>query len=554
MRKAVLITAIVVALLALVFLNERHESQTPVLIDNSYKISQTQLDALSPVEESQVVVLNDGDTYTIDATLVKETIEGKIIKRLAYNGQIPGPLLKVKQNSTVTIIHNNFTDEETSLHFHGLRGKSEFDGAAPLTQDPIAVGGSFTYELEFPDSGVYWYHPHVREDYSQELGMYGNVIVSNDDDWDYLADEKYLILDDFDETIPFFKNKVTHTLMGRFGSRLLVNNKEDYKINLMVGQVGRLFLTNASNTRTFDLKFEGTKIKIVGGDNGKAHNEQFVENVIIATSERFIVEVLYNEPGTYPVLHRGKKLAEVIVAPSTDTISENTYETLKTSAEDYVVITRNLDEYLAQIPEKTLRIDLNMGQNLHSNMNSGTTGESKEIVTIMGMEQSLEQAIEHCKMMPNMPECETIVEGDEHSETEAHGNEGIEWEDDMNTMNRISDTENIEWQLIDEETGDINQKIDWKFKKGDMVKMEILNDPTSMHPMQHPVHIHGQRFVVLTRDGVANNDLQWKDTVLVKTGETVEILVDMSNVGDWMIHCHISEHNAAGMMFDFVVE
>lgn len=84
--------------------------------------------------------------------------------------------------------------------------------------------------------------------------------------------------------------------------------------------------------------------------------------------------------------------------------------------------------------------------------------------------------------------------------------------------------------------------------------MEIFNDPNSMHPMQHPVHIHGQRFVVLTREGEVNNNLQWKDTVLVKTGETVEILVDMSNVGDWMIHCHISEHNSAGMMFDFVVE
>jgi len=264
--------------------------------------------------------------------------------------------------------------------------------------------------------------------------------------------------------------------------------------------------------------------------------------------------VLYKEPGTYPILHRGKKLAEVIVAPSTDTISENTYETLRTNAKEYANITRNLDEYLAQIPEKTLRIDLNMGQNLHSNMNSGSTEESKEIVTIMGMEQSLEQAIEHCKMMPNMPECETIVEDDKHNETKAHGNEGIEWEDDMNTMNRISDTENIEWQLIDEETGDINKEIDWKFKKGDMVKMEIFNDPNSMHPMQHPVHIHGQRFVVLTREGEVNNNLQWKDTVLVKTGETVEILVDMSNVGDWIIHFHISEHNSAGMMFDFVVE
>ena len=75
-----------------------------------------------------------------------------------------------------------------------------------------------------------------------------------------------------------------------------------------------------------------------------------------------------------------------------------------------------------------------------------------------------------------------------------------------------------------------------------------------MHPMQHPIHFHGQRFVVLTRDGKSNDNLQWKDTTLVKTGETIEILVEMSNPGKWIAHCHIAEHMHAGMMFNFEVQ
>ena len=72
--------------------------------------------------------------------------------------------------------------------------------------------------------------------------------------------------------------------------------------------------------------------------------------------------------------------------------------------------------------------------------------------------------------------------------------------------------------------------------------------------MAHPIHLHGQRFLVLTRDGVRSENLVWKDTAIIPAGETVELLVDMSNPGRWMIHCHIAEHLTAGMMAAFAVE
>jgi FtsP/CotA-like multicopper oxidase with cupredoxin domain len=66
--------------------------------------------------------------------------------------------------------------------------------------------------------------------------------------------------------------------------------------------------------------------------------------------------------------------------------------------------------------------------------------------------------------------------------------------------------------------------------------------------MQHPIHFHGQRFLVLSDNGIENNDLVWKDTTLVPAGHTVDILLDVTNPGDWMFHCHIAEHLSNGMM------
>ena len=134
------------------------------------------------------------------------------------------------------------------------------------------------------------------------------------------------------------------------------------------------------------------------------------------------------------------------------------------------------------------------------------------------------------------------------------GGGGIEWEDDMVEVNRMTTPANMRWKLIDRETGAENAAIDWQFTVGDQVKIRLLNEMAGDHPMHHPFHVHGAgRFLVLSRDGTAEHNLVWKDTVLVRTGETVDILLDVTNVGLWMAHCHIAEHHESGMMFSFNV-
>ena len=133
--------------------------------------------SLVAAKSQETVSLQNGDTYSLSADMVKKTINGQEVKLLAYNSSIPGPLIKVPQGSEITLKFTNNTDVDTTLHSHGVRVDNKFDGVPDVTQDPIKPGQSFTYTLKFPDEGVYWYHPHIREDYAQELGLYGNFIV-----------------------------------------------------------------------------------------------------------------------------------------------------------------------------------------------------------------------------------------------------------------------------------------------------------------------------------------------------------------------------------------
>jgi FtsP/CotA-like multicopper oxidase with cupredoxin domain len=156
-------------------------------------------------------------------------------------------------------------------------------------------------------------------------------------------------------------------------------------------------------------------------------------------------------------------------------------------------------------------------------------------------------------------------EGHAHSEHDHGGHEhgghhhgdhgdGLEWEDLMPEINRATDPTNMIWKLIDGETGAENHAISWAFTVGDRVKIRLINEMESDHPMHHPFHIHGAgRFLILSRDGRPEPNLVWKDTVLLRAGETVDILLYVTNPGLWMAHCHIAEHIEGGMMFSFNV-
>src|SRR3990172_3726431 len=176
---------------------------------------------LQEASTAQAVTLKDGDSYDLTASQVKKSIGGSDMKMLAYNGSIPGPLIKIPQGAEITLNFTNNTDVDSTIHSHGVRVENKFDGVADVTQDPVKPGQSFAYTLKFPDAGVYWYHPHIREDYAQELGLYGNFLVtpSTPDYWAEVDREETLFLDDIlienGQIATFERETVDHTLMGR---------------------------------------------------------------------------------------------------------------------------------------------------------------------------------------------------------------------------------------------------------------------------------------------------------------------------------------------------
>jgi FtsP/CotA-like multicopper oxidase with cupredoxin domain len=518
----------------------------------------------------ELVELSDGDRYDLRIAPVAKQLGDAKVRMLAYNGSIPGPILKVKEGSEIVVDVENQGDMEATVHWHGLRLDNRFDGTHQV-QHPMAVGERFTARVAFPDPGAYWYHPHIREDYGQEMGLYGNVLVepADPDYWAPVNREIALTLDDIlleeGKVAPFSRAETTHAAMGRFGDVLLVNGEPDLSLPARLGEVVRLYLTNTANTRVFRVALPGARMKLVGGDSGHVEHEQFVEEVVLAPSERVVVDVLFEHAGDLTLEHRTPQrvysLATIQVSEQgAETSLASQFDALRTNA-DMVAERERIAPYLDAEPAKTVAFiaEMDMGAAegtyvcpMHPDVVSEQPGHCPEC----GM-----------KLLP----ADLVSEAGGGHEHEAHDHEhgahdhehgahdhaaaaGIEWEDDMVEINRMTTPANMRWKLIDRETGAENEAIDWRFRVGDQVKLRLLNEMAGDHPMHHPFHVHGAgRFLVLSRDGVVEPNLVWKDTVLVRTGETVDILLDVTNVGLWMAHCHIAEHHESGMMFSFEV-
>src|SRR6188768_4462146 len=258
---------------------------------------------------TQVVELGDGDTFELRIAPVATRIGDDTVRMIAYNGSIPGPTLRVREGSSLVADVVNEGDLEATVHWHGLRLENRYDGTHE-TQAPIPVGGRFSYRISFPDPGVYWYHPHIREDYGQELGQYGNILVDpvEPDYWPPVQRELLLTLDDIfiedGKVAPFSRDETTFAAMGRYGNVMLVAGETAPSFAARRGEVVRLYLTNTANTRVFNVALPGARMKLVGGDSGHYEREEVVEEVLIAPSERVVVDVHFAEPGELTLEHR----------------------------------------------------------------------------------------------------------------------------------------------------------------------------------------------------------------------------------------------------------
>jgi FtsP/CotA-like multicopper oxidase with cupredoxin domain len=570
---------------------------------NAFPTATTGLPAARATETYEMA---DGEQFNLRISPVAKRFSGRDVRMLAYNGSIPGPTLRVQQGSKLLVDVVNDGDLEATVHWHGLRLDNRYDGTM-ATQQPMPVGGTFTYRLTFPDPGIYWYHPHIREDYGQEMGLSGTIVVvpSEPNYWPAVNREITLTLDDIllddGRVAPFDASQPTFTAMGRFGNTLLVNGEPEMRLRAKTGEVVRFYLTNAANTRVFNVATPGARMKLVGGDSGRYERETFVDSVVIAPSERMVVDVLFERSGEVALEHRTPGRTYRVGTINVDSERAEPwlateFADLRTNAE-IAAERRRLAKHLAAEPDKTLALvaemdiaepELSPGATLaytcpmHPEVNSAEPGKCPQCgMKLLATERRSSQFV--CPMHPEVtsteadrcPKCGMKLVPANLVKTSSHGHDdhhvhrgpgeatsghtpplaGIEWEDDMVDVNRMTTPTNMRWKLVDRQSGAEGPSIDWRFRVGDQVKVRIVNEMDSDHPMHHPFHIHGAgRFLILSRDGVVEPNLVWKDTVLIPTGQTVDILLDVTHPGVWMAHCHIAEHHESGMFLSFRVD
>lgn len=445
----------------------------------------------SNLQTTQTISLDDEEVFALEAGEAKGKFGENTLSLFAYNNQVPGPIFKVKQGSSAVINFTNNLDQETLVHWHGIRVDNDYDGMH-LVQHPIKPGESFEYHLKFPDDGIYWYHPHINEPEQQERGLYGAILVEPAEPYPLADYENVLFLDDirlWEGDIEPFEEYTTYAMMGRFGTDMFINGKPSESYSFETGKIARFFVINAANTRMFNFSIQGARMKVIGGDSGLYSNEFFADGVVLSPSERAMVDVTFEKPGTYFMLNK------------------NPHNTYKLASIRVTGDLNKSDEFNR----------LNKGGNLPDFTRYNNKTPDYELIT------------------------DSEMHGMSHSMMGGDG-EPIEWEDTMQAMNSRSTSKNTNWILRDNKSGKENMDFTLTAKKGDLVKIRITNPLAGMHPMQHPIHIHGQRFIVL-----GEKNPVWKDTVLVPAGKSVDILVDFSNIGEWMMHCHISEHLEAGM-------
>lgn len=208
----------------------------------------------------------------------------------AYNGTVPGPLIEARVGDRLVVHFKNDLDEETTVHWHGVRLPATMDGSLAM-QDPVLPGETFEYEFELKDAGLFWFHPHVRGDLQVQRGLYGTILVREAAEPQFER-ELVLVLDDIRlkpsgeiEEYPDDEGLA----IGREGNTILLNGLVHPILNASPGETLRLRLVNTANGRFFNLALENHQLHVIGTDAGRISAPYTVDTLLISPGERYDV-------------------------------------------------------------------------------------------------------------------------------------------------------------------------------------------------------------------------------------------------------------------------
>ena len=190
------------------------------------------------------------------------------------------------------------------------------------------------------------------------------MVPSDPDYWPQVDREVVLTVDDIliedGKVASFSTTETTYAAMGRFGNLLLISGEPDLRLTATTGDVVRLWLTNTANTRVFNVRLPGARMKLVGGDSGRVEHEEFVSEVLLAPSERVVVDVLFDQPGDLRLEHRTPSrsytLATVTVGGERATSSPAAQFDVLRRAPELEAERQRLGAWLTAPPDKVLAL------------------------------------------------------------------------------------------------------------------------------------------------------------------------------------------------------
>ena len=401
-------------------------------------------------------------------------IDGRRLDVWAYNGQVPGPILRIRRGETLRVRFTNRLPQPTTVHWHGVRVPNRMDGVPGVTQPPIPPGGSFVYEFAVKDAGTFWFHPHVRSSEQVERGLFG-VLIVEDREPPRFSREIVWVLDDWllgadGQIAPAFNTRHDLAHDGRWGNVVTVNGRAQATEMVAEGERIRLRIVNVANGRVFAPDFSGLEASVIAFDGLYTDRPLATSGLEIAPGNRVDIDLRIPAGlagGHFEIVdrftRRPLRIADIIVADEVQT---------------------------------TPKLDLPLGSPF-PRWPSAASAQPAEVLRL---------------------------------NARAGGPFGIEW--------------TISEAAFRHEEGMHVHHAAYRLPRGRWAKLRFANESFRLHPM----HLHGQFFYVVARNGERVDEGHWRDTVLVHPKETVDVALRPEDPGLWMLHCHILEHAESGMM------
>ncbi len=408
-----------------------------------------------------------------------------------FNGSVPGPVLRAKQGETLRVRYVNQLPQPSTVHWHGIRLPNAMDGVPGVTQKAVEPGGEFLYEFRLPDAGTYWYHPHARSSEELGRGLYGALVVEEAEPPFADRDETWVLSD--------FRLDREARIAPDFGQMFDASHG---------GRVGNTVAVNGRVAEAFALRAgERVRLRLLNAANARIFRLRFEDHVpvVIALDGHPV------EPHPAPegiVLGPGMRadvMLDAIGKPGSrhrvlDDWYRNASFRLLDLAYEPVAMRDGPVRVAATAPRANPLAEPDLAR----------AARLKLVLGGGAMSPELQRAA---------PE--------ERQRIAQRMRGGDLW-----TLNGVSTREHVHHPLFN-------------LARGRSYLIEVHND-TAWH---HPLHLHGVAFRV-----VSEARRPWRDTALVAPRERVEIAFVADNPGDWMIHCHILEHQGAGMMATMRIE